>query len=142
MNKIYCEHGALSSELKEITKKYDVELIYFPYDLNSRTIKISKTAIPSSVTWENIHIKWEEMKYKWEDFSGSDLFDKIKTIIGGQHKNDILHVDSAYKSKCICMISRDSDILDKSIELEELTGLKYFHPDNDIDKIKLLVNNL
>lgn len=43
MVKIYCEHGALTSDLRMLQREGLVELIHFPYDPNSwsRHIKIS-----------------------------------------------------------------------------------------------------
>jgi len=141
MLRIYCEHSGLSAGLRKFANENTIELIYFPYDENSRTNKISKSARPSVVTWENIHLKWEEMEHPFNDYVESEKFEEIKAIIGGSNKNDILHVDSAYKSQCLCMVTRDNDILSKSEELERITQIKFFHPDQDIENIKTLLKS-
>jgi len=52
--------------------------------------------------------------------------------VGGQHRRDVLHLDSAYKSGCSCFLTGDkTDILANREALSELLGLRFFHPNDD-----------
>ena len=67
----------------------------------------------------------------WADFKGSEHFSEIRRIIGSANRRDALHVDSAYKTGCVAMVTVDGDILDHKTEIEKLLPLIIFHPVND-----------
>jgi len=45
--KIYCEHGALTADVRALQREKRIELVYFPYDPGSRTRHIAPTAVVS-----------------------------------------------------------------------------------------------
>jgi hypothetical protein len=65
------------------------------------------------------------------DYRGSVHLSTICSILGAQHRRDALHVDSAFKSSCAAFVTRDSDILKHRPRLENLLGIKFFHPSED-----------
>lgn len=60
---------------------------------------------------------------------GSQHYETILNIVGRDNRRDALHVDSAYKTECDCMVTVDSDILGKREALIKLIGLPIFSPD-------------
>jgi hypothetical protein len=126
--KVYCEHGALTKDLRDLKRRGCIELIHFPYDPDGRTKHISATAVPSEAQWRDMNVTWDEARFSWEDCQGSEHFEEILRIIGTANRRDALHVDSAYKSGCACFVTEDRDILSKSELLGALLGLRFFHP--------------
>ncbi len=127
--KVYCEHHAARQWLRDLQKKGRITLVLFPYD--QRTRRIKEVATPSEATWEELNITWGEADFSWDEFKPSPHYADICNIIGEENIRDVKHVDSAFKSKCQCMLSCDNDILSHSHELEELLNIVFFHLDND-----------
>ena len=123
--KVYCEHGALSARLKALKKEGKIELVHFPADL-TRSKYLKASAVPSQVQFRDMGITFEEASFAWDEAVGSDKFDQIAAIVGHQNRRDALHVDSAYKTRCVCLVSEDKDILGVRDRLTELTGLRFF----------------
>lgn len=61
------------------------------------------------------------------------------SIVGHQNRRDALHLDSAYKSKCVALITRDRDILDKRAGVQQLLGFRIFNPDSDAAELARLI---
>lgn len=140
--KIYCEHGALTPELKALQRKGRVELVYFPYDEHAATKKISPTAAPSDAQWDDLNVEgWSGLGHvaSWDDFKGSEHLSGIRKIVGPSNRRDCLHVDSAYKSACQAFITTDSDILNHRQKLEELLGIRFFHPERDAEALRKFI---
>ncbi len=130
--KIYCEHGALTDELRAFQREGKIELVHFPYDPESRARAIAPSAVVSNAQWRDLNVKgWDDLGRTWGDFAGSEHLEKIKRIIGPENRRDALHVDSAYKTGCAAIVTVDNDILDHKDELEALLGLRVFHPQRD-----------
>lgn len=129
--KIYCEHSALTSKLRALQREGRISLVYFPYDPNARTPHISPTALPSAAQYRDLNLTYDELSCRYDDFHGSELFQQILEIIGPQNRRDVLHVDSAYKSKCKALITRDTDILKHRTKLREFLGILIINPDTD-----------
>lgn len=129
--KIYCEHGALTAELRALQRAARISLVYFPYDPNARARNISPTATPSQAQYRDLNLTYDELDCAWDDFQGSEHFESIRKIIGPQHRRDALHIDSAYKSQCQALVTRDTDILAHRLRLEALLGLRIINPDTD-----------
>ena len=53
--KIYCEHGALTSALRSLKRKGRIELVYFPYDPDSRAAAITPTATASETQYRDLN---------------------------------------------------------------------------------------
>jgi hypothetical protein len=68
--KIYCEHGALTSELRAFSRDGRIELGHFGYDPDSRTRYISPSATPSDAKWRDLNTTWDELTGTWDDFNG------------------------------------------------------------------------
>jgi hypothetical protein len=131
--KIYCEHGALTKELKLLRQAGKITLINFRYDPGSRPRKINPTALPSAVRYEDLNLNYNEFNFDYGDLQGSAMLTKIIQIVGPTNRRDALHVDSAHKSNCRAFITRDADILDHSEKLERLLGIRIINPDTDHD---------
>jgi hypothetical protein len=129
--RVYCEHGALTSQLRAFRRESRVELIHFPYDENAHSRYIDRTAVPSEAQYRDLNLTYGELRGTYGDFSGSERLKSIRAILGSANRRDALHVDSAYKSRCNCFITRDRGILIRAEELEALLGLRFFHPDED-----------
>lgn len=137
---IYCEPGALSNELRDFERRRRIQLVYFPYDPDSKTRRITPEATPSEAQWQDLHsVSWKELKQldvTWGDFSGSEYFSQILDILGHTNRRDALHLDSAYKHGCRAFVTRDKGILDHRDALQELLELRLFHPDSDRDALR------
>lgn len=124
--KIYCDNGA---DINVLKKKYPNNIIYFqyPYDSNSRPKKLKKDlAIPSALTWATANTTWEESTFTWDDCQGSEIYTCIEKLVGKSNFKDILHLDSAYKTKCDIFLTSDkTDIANKN-ELEKICKYKIF----------------
>ena len=139
--KIYCEHSALTPAIRVLQRAGQILLIYFPYDPHSRTPYISPTALPSAAQYRDMNLKYGELQCRYGDFRGSSMFPKILEIVGPQNRRDALHVDSAYKSECRAIVTRDSDILKNREHLETLLGLRVINPDTDHDTLLKLLDD-
>ena len=139
MVKIYCEHGALTPGLRALQRKGSIKLMNFPYDPNARAHAISPTALPSEAQYRDLNLTYDELNCRYDDFQGSDLLPQIRKIIGSENRRDALHVDSAYKSECRALVTRDTDILKHRDELEQLLGLRIIHPDTDHEMLLTLL---
>jgi len=138
--KIYCEAGAMTTEVRNLKTLKNVELIGFPFESKNR--RVFTASQPSELTSDNDFVTVDNANIRISDTDKSEKFDKIAKIIGENHYNDVRHIDTAYKENCLIFISPDKgDIIDKAIELEKLTGIKFFHPSN-IEEIKRAVQNI
>jgi len=131
--KVYCEHSAFRQELYQLQRDGLVELFTFPYE--ARTEKKHKKAIPSKAKLADLkHLRLAEAHWRFSDFNGSEKLDQIRQILGPRTRRDALHIDSAYKTGCAAFLSRDcGHILAKAHELEQLLGMRFFHPDDQWD---------
>jgi hypothetical protein len=132
MLKIYCEHGAITPKLRARQDRKDIQLIHFPYDQDSRSRRIKRTAEPSLAQWRDMNIPWDELgDRRFDDSVGSEHLQTIISILGTSNRRDALHVDSAFKSGCKIFVTCDNDILSKRSELQLLLGIQFFHPEKD-----------
>jgi len=126
--KIYCEHSALSKQLREFQRQGRIELVHFPYDPDSRSRYLRQIAVPSAAQIRDLNLPYRDLPGTFEDYAGSPLLEAILRIIGQQNRRDALHLDSAHKSDCTAFVTVDSDILGYRAELGELLGMYLFHP--------------
>lgn len=129
--RVYCEHGALTSQLRALRRAGRIELVHFPYDPNSRSQYIIRNAVPSEAQYGDLNLTYGEVLWTYGDFSGSNLLESIRAILGRDNRRDALHVDSAYKEQCDCFMTCDRGILSKRPELEKLLGVRFFNPNQD-----------
>jgi len=135
--KIYCEAGAMTSEVRNLKSNPKVKLIGFPFEMKNK--RVYKATKPSELTCDSMLINADNTEIKVSDTVKSKKFELIAQVIGATNFNDVRHIDTAYKEKCKIFISNDkNDIINNAIELENITGIKFFHP-NDIDEIKKLI---
>lgn len=134
--KIYCEHGALTAELRAAQRDGRIELVHFPYDPESRPRHIAPSATPSRAQWCDLNIAWNESSAGWDDFKGSEHLPEIIRIVGAANRRDALHIDSAYKTGCAAMVTADRDILGHKAELEALLNVRIFHPVSDSEVLR------
>lgn len=139
--KVYCEHGAYSSAIKALRNAGRLEIVHFPYDLDSRT-RSTGLAAPSAAQICDLHLPIIELPGALEDYSASKYLGSIVAILGRAHRRDALHLDSAIKSRCNAFITRDTDILDKRVALETALPIRIFHPDADLNTINALAANV
>jgi hypothetical protein len=130
--RVYCEHGAFREELWRLQQEGVIDLVYFPYE--ARMNKKYQRGHPSEVIWKDLsHVQWEEMNFPCKEMARSDKFKLIRKILGSP-RLDALHIDSAYKSRCSVFLSRDHHhIIANAQELENLLGIRFFHPDENWD---------
>ncbi len=126
--KVYCEHHALTSEVKAWARAGSIELVHFPYDPQSHSRRIPGIAKPSAAQIKDLNLPIRDMPGAFGDCKASEHFVKILSIVGHQHRRDALHVDSAFKSGCSVFITRDSDILNQKDQLTDLLAIKFFDP--------------
>jgi hypothetical protein len=129
--KVYCEHGALTSDLRSLQREGRIELMYFPYDPDSRARAISPTATASEAQYQDLNLRYNELSGAFNQLHGSELLPRVREIVGHEHRRDALHLDSAYKSGCGVFVTRDSDILKHRSHLEGLLGFSIINPDQD-----------
>ncbi len=132
--KVYCDTGGYVKKLKELEEQGVIEVYTFPYENQNR--RIESTALPSEALFRDLGNidKWDDMPGTFGDYVVSDKHASIEKIVGvgGQHRRDVLHLDSAYKSGCSCFLTGDkTDILANREALSELLGLRFFHPNDD-----------
>lgn len=133
--KIYCEHGALTPQIRKLGRSGRTKVVHFPYDPDSRSRHISSMARPSNARIRDLNLPIKDLPGAIADYSGSCHFDEILSVLGREHRRDALHVDSAFKSGCSAFITQDSDILKHRARLEGLLGIRFFHPDADLSDL-------
>lgn len=139
--RIYCEHGALNERLRRLQNEGRITLVGFPYDPNSRSRAIRTLASPSRAKIGDLNFRIGDMKFPIGEMVGSEKHAEIESIVGRGNRRDVLHIDSAYRSRCACFFTRDrSDILAKRTELEALLPLRFFHPDDDWEQFVDFLN--
>jgi hypothetical protein len=131
MIKVYCEHGALTGDIKQLRRDGIITLVHFPYDPDSRLPNSGK-GVPSGAKIKDLHMKIKELPGVIADYSESAYYGRIAEVIGVQNRRDALHIDSALKSGCLAMLTNDSDILNHRSTLEAELPLRFFHPERDI----------
>ena len=140
--KIYFDSGA---NIKFLKKNPECVFFQYPYDSPDRPKKMKmQLAIPSAMRFKNANVTWSEMDYHtWEEMDKSPIFEEIAAIIGiANHYEDILHIDSTYKTSCHLFVTSDkTDIYSKAQELEALCGFKIFH-DSQVNEIIAYIKTL
>ncbi len=122
MKKVYCDSGAYTKILKKLEKDGKIKLLYHPYE--NKNSKIDGMSLPSESTWNDMKMTWDECVFTWDEFSGSEKVNELKDIIGLSNRVDILHLDSAYKSKCDFFVTSDKgDIYSKKDEIFKLLNI-------------------
>jgi len=139
--KVYCEHGALTAEIRKWARDGRIELVHFPYDPNSRTHKIRRIAEPSNAQIRDLNLPIKDLPGALSDYKGSEHFEEILAILGTQNRRDALHVDSAFKSGCAAFITTDSDILNDKAKLSSLLGVRFFDPRVELSDLELLITH-
>jgi hypothetical protein len=152
--KVYVERNAIRAWLTDLKRQGKITLVLFPYDGDNPSGV--EMATPSVVTCDSTWLTWD-MTISVSDMQGSEKFEQIRRIIrrekenvrdvpagliGGQTEGDARHLDSAYKSGCRAFFTKDRrDILDHATELEDLLGLRLFHPDEEERFMTFLATN-
>ena len=137
--KIYCDSGA---NIKQLDREIpNVVFYHFAYDNHKNWRPEKQTrAVPSQARWKNIKHPWEELgDATWEDFDGGDHLLEITEIVGHNNPEDILHLDSAYKTGCSIFLTSDSGHIVKNKDrLESLIGIRIFNPNTEEGRKNLL----
>ncbi len=136
--RVYCEHGALTVEIKAWARTGRIELVHFPYDPDSHTRPIPGIAEPSNAQIRDLNLPIKDLPGTIGHYKGSEHFEKILAILGREHRRDALHVDSVFKSRCPIFITRDSDILKHKAQLLDLLGIRFFDPGVELSDLQLL----
>src|SRR5262245_21900541 len=140
--KVYCEHSAMSRDIRAIQRGGDIKLVHFPYDPDSRSRHIGDLAMPSNAQIRDLNLQIMDLPGTVAEYSGSVHFATILYVLGLNNWRDALHVDSAFKSGCAAFVTVDSDILNQKSCLEKLLGVKFFHPVNDLKAFRLFVSDI
>ena len=129
--KVYCEHAAITREIKSLRRTGKIEVLHFPYDPSSAYRLRTRLAVPSGAQIRDMGCTIAEAgEARIGDFVGSEHLAAILRIVGPSNRRDALHVDSAYKSGCDCIVTADSDIASVAADIETLLGLRVFHRDD------------
>jgi hypothetical protein len=126
--RVYCEHGALTREIKKWAREGRIELRHFPYDSSSHGPRILELAEPSAAQIRDLNLPIRGLPGPISDYKGSEHLHEILAIVGQANRRDALHVDSALKSRCAAFVTADSDILNHKAELSSLLGIRFFNP--------------
>lgn len=137
--RLYCEHGALTAQIRAMQHEGRITLLHFPYDPDSRSGR-TQIATPSYAQIRDLNLPIDDLPGTFADYSASRHLERIRTILGPQHRRDALHIDSAVKSGCAAFLTRDSHILGRRVVLEAELGLKFFNPDTDAVEIERFVS--
>jgi hypothetical protein len=135
MLKVYCEHGALTTDLRAMQREGLVDLVHFPYDPDSLNRKTKTLAVPSEAQWRDLNIPFAASPFAFSDHQGSQYLLEIREVLGSANRRDALHVDSAFKSGCRAFITRDRGLLAHRQRLEDVLGIRFFHPDKDREEL-------
>lgn len=134
MIKVYCDNGVFNKILRALEKQGMAEVVMFPYENRNR--KARATGLPSNVQFRDLDNldRWDDLPGTFGDYTGSDKYASIKEIVSRQHRRDVLHLDSAYKSGCSCLFTSDKDDIYASREaLFELLDIKIYLHDHSVD---------
>lgn len=123
--RVYCEHGALATEIKKWAREGRIQLVHFPYDPNSHTRRIPGIAEPSGAQIRDLNLPINDLRGVISDYNGSEHLHEILAIVGHENRRDALHVDSAFKSRCVIFITTDSHILQHKAQLQALLGFSF-----------------
>lgn len=140
--RIYCEHGAVTFEIRRLTSERCVEVVHFPYDDHSRSRRIPRRSSPSAAQIQDLNLPIKELPGTVGDYSGSARLAEILLIVGDSNRRDALHIDSAFKSGCSAFITPDRrHILNLAVRLEALLGIKFFHPIDGLKDFERFINS-
>jgi hypothetical protein len=89
---IYCEHGALTPQIRNLMRRTRIELFHFAYDPDSRSRHFSSIANPSATQIRDLNLQIKDLPCTIADYSGSCHFEEILSILGRTHWRDALHV--------------------------------------------------
>lgn len=134
MIKVYCDNGGFNKELRALEKQGIVEVLMFPYE--NRNTKTRATSLPSNAQFRDLNNfdRWDDLPGTFGDYTASDKYASIEEIVGGQHRRDVLHLDSAYKSGCSCLFTSDKDDIYANREaLFELLDIKIYLHNHSVD---------
>jgi hypothetical protein len=139
--RVYCEHNALTPEIRTWVRSGLIELVHFPYDSDSHTRRIPGIAAPSAAQIRDLNLPISDLPGVIADYEASEHFEKILSIIGRErhYRRDAMHVDSAFKSRCSAFLTRDSDILRHKAQLLDLLGIRLFDPKVELHDFELLI---
>jgi hypothetical protein len=135
----YCEHGALTPEIKSWARDGCIELVHFPYDPGSHTRKIPGIAAPSGAQIRDLNLPINDLPGSISEYKGSERFQEILAIVGHENRQDALHIDSAFKSQCVVFITTDSHILQHKVKLLRLLGIQFFDSRIELLDLELLI---
>lgn len=130
---VFCEDGAISSQLRALQHAERITLVAFPYekDLNRH---IRQRAEPSRLTCAEQYIYCDDTEILCSDGEPSLMYERIREILGREqrHEMDARLIDSAYVTGLHCFLTRDKrTILKHRVRLESLLSIRFFHPDDD-----------
>jgi hypothetical protein len=129
--KVYVEHSAWTAGLGPLKRDKRITIMLYPYNEASR--RTDERAESSRITWASREIRCSNRHILCSDGQhASDLLENIERIIGRGNETDVLHVDSAYKSGCRCLLTTDKgDILRNREELRRITGMAFFNSNTE-----------
>jgi hypothetical protein len=120
--KIYCEQGALTQALRRLRESGSVEIVAGDE---------SPPAVLPTSEIRDLNLVRSEPPGALADYSGSTHFETILMTLGFTRRREALHVDLAWSNGCRAFVTQDPDILRRRSRLEELLGMRCFHPARD-----------
>lgn len=137
--KVYCDHGSITSELRQLERQKRITLVTFPYDDECK--KIQQVAQPSMAQIRDLHMPIKDLSGTFGDYAPSEKYLQIEQILGKNNRRDVLHVDSAFKTGCSYFFSMDKrHILARREELYQILGIRFFHPLEEWDNFIVDLN--
>ncbi len=135
--KIYLDSSANIKFIDSDLKK-NHSFFTFLYDNSCHKRKNVQNANPSNLQWRDLNMSWAESQWTWGDLVGSDIYEKIRTLVGSSHRRDVLHVDSAHKTKVDIFLTEDTDIISVRDGLEKICRFKIFNTGDYVEQQELL----
>jgi len=141
---IYCDTGASIKKVKKwaMQRSFYARIKWKGFPSENKNKNLENVKRPSAPSWDRMSANWEEWESKWEDTSASENYLKIEEIVGKENKEDVQHLDSAYRSQCQYFFTSDKkDILSNKEQLERLLHLKLFNPHKEFKTVCESIKN-
>lgn len=129
--RIYCD-GPTTPALEALARDGRVELVRFASDEASGGVqRVSEM--------RDLNLKFSQLPGGLGGYRGSPRYEEILTAIGFQRRREAVQLDLAAGEGCSAFVTEDPDILRHKARLQQLLGMRFFHPSRDQAELLALV---